>query len=402
MEAGEIEKAARHAATSPKQELRTIETVRRFQAAAAPAGGGKAPILVYFARCSAAWAPSRTKKVSSCQAGGQGSRYRSGSSPRGSCSRARNSPTCCAPPRAAPAGGGCHCTDWAAARQGRLCLAEMLDVDEREACLERQPKAYSTTIMGRTAAGVVPDLAALLAAAHLAPPRALALYEKLCALPPPPPDPEDRLAVMQACTGAAAAARAADGRRCYDLPRPRRPRAGHEARARPAPPRPPPRRRRVLVDNQSANAAIGEAMLEAAAFSSYDARAVGVRAEELGRYEQALRLLTAVDDVGRASRDGVAVDACASRWARSTPPTARRGTTAIGRRLARCSRGARRRAGAPRRPRPPRPPRRLHRRRRRGAARVPLGAARTRDDPALTLEYLRACKAAGRVTSSSA
>ena len=48
MEAGEIEKAARYAATSPKQELRTLETVRRFQAAAAPAGGGKAPILVYF------------------------------------------------------------------------------------------------------------------------------------------------------------------------------------------------------------------------------------------------------------------------------------------------------------------------------------------------------------------
>ena len=84
-----------------------------------------------------------------------------------------------------------------------LCLAEMLDVDEAcEACLERQPKAYSTTITRPNgAAAAVPDWAALLAAAcDLAPPRALALYEKLCALPPPPPppDPEDRLAVMQA------------------------------------------------------------------------------------------------------------------------------------------------------------------------------------------------------------
>ena len=288
-----------------------------------------------------------------------------------------------------------------------LCLAEMLDVDEAcEACLERQPKAYSTTITRPNgAAAAVPDWAALLAAAcDLAPPRALALYEKLCALPPPPPppDPEDRLAVMQACIGA-------------PPPPPAPPTAdavalfldhggleqGTKLALDGAAALPAALQTRVLVDNLSANAAIGEAMLEAAAFSSYDARAVGVRAEELGRYEQALRLLTAVDDVGRVlCADGVAVDACAKKVGEID---AADGLAVVQRLLgagsSRCSRKALAAAqahhaalGHPA----------LLAAFTAAGGEAPLAYlsarfARTRDDPALTLEYLRACKAAGRV-----
>ena len=57
--AAEYEKAARFAANSPKQELRTLETIRLFQAAPPPEGTAKPPILAYFGQLLARKEPLR-------------------------------------------------------------------------------------------------------------------------------------------------------------------------------------------------------------------------------------------------------------------------------------------------------------------------------------------------------
>mmetsp|Transcript_13439 Transcript_13439/g.39724 ORF Transcript_13439/g.39724 Transcript_13439/m.39724 type:complete len:300 (+) Transcript_13439:276-1175(+) len=189
LKAGAYDKAAAYAANSPKQELRTLQTVQRFQGLPA-AAGGQPPILLYFGALLRRSGALKTAEALELARGvcGQGqvgmvAKWVADGKVEQSEALAdivREKDPAAAVPIYAAAG---------APRKVLRCHAELVDIDEVvHLGNSQEPPAKA-------------DWGALLAEILGLPggvPRAIALEEALRALPPPPPppDPTDSLAVM--------------------------------------------------------------------------------------------------------------------------------------------------------------------------------------------------------------
>ncbi len=176
-----------------------------------------------------------------------------------------------------------------------LCYAEQGDIDEvMHLHQEQTPPA-------------LPDWLEVLAGigrARGGGPKAVAFLERLRALPPPPPppDPNDALAVAAASLGPpppppapATGPVAAALLECGCVQEATQVALGDAAAIDAA------LQTRLLLGSLEANAAVGEALLEAGSFKDFDRRAVAARCEALGGplLACALRLYSALEDLSR-------------------------------------------------------------------------------------------------------
>ena len=310
-------KAAAFAAGSPKQELRTLDTIRRFQSAPPAEEGGQAPILAYFgALLQAEGALSDEEGVELARPVVQQGQLEL---LQRWISQGKLAPTVALADviREGDVGVALAVYKKAGAPHATIirCYAELGDVEEVcLLCHESEPPTRPNwvTLLG--------EICARTAGA----PRALALDEKLRSLPPPPPppDPEDELAVMaynmnpqrpppptraesvtvfldHGCVRQATkigldalSPSVGDGGGGGGLPR--------------------ALQTRLLAENVAEDRQVGEALLESGSFSDFDTTALAQRCEAAGLLRHALRLHAAPEDVARVMSHDEIDDAAAS------------------------------------------------------------------------------------------